>query len=176
MQTTQLQFRRGRAGDAPALAAFAARTFVDTFGADNDPVHLQAHLAQAYGTAQQSAELCDPDVATVLATLDDALVAYAQVRHAPAPDCVTQAATVELHRFYVDRTAHGLGVAQRLMEQVRAMAREFGAHHLWLGVWERNPRAISFYRKAGFVDVGAHAFDVGGDHQTDRVMIAPLDS
>jgi len=174
MRTTHLQFRRGLAGDAPALAEFAARTFFETFGADNDPTLMQAHLAEAYGIAQQSAELRDPDVATLLATLDDTLVAYAQVRQGSAPACVMEADAIDLHRFYVDRPAHGLGIAQRMMEEVRVVAREFGARHLWLGVWERNPRAIAFYRKAGFIDVGAHLFDVGGDRQTDRVMIAPL--
>ena len=41
---------------------------------------------------------------------------------------------------------------------------------LWLGVWERNPRAQAFYRKSGFADVGSQVFLVGTDAQTDRVM------
>ena len=39
---------------------------------------------------------------------------------------------------------------------------------------ERNPRAIAFYRKFGFVDVGAHEFRLGADVQTDRVMVRGL--
>jgi ribosomal protein S18 acetylase RimI-like enzyme len=42
-------------------------------------------------------------------------------------------------------------------------------------VWERNPRAQAFYRKMGFVDVGAHTFVVGSDAQTDRLMVLALD-
>jgi ribosomal protein S18 acetylase RimI-like enzyme len=38
-------------------------------------------------------------------------------------------------------------------------------------VWERNDRALAYYRKSGFVDVGSHTFVVGGDAQTDRVMV-----
>jgi ribosomal protein S18 acetylase RimI-like enzyme len=49
-----------------------------------------------------------------------------------------------------------------------------GAATLWLGVWERNPRAQAFYRKYGFVDVGAHTFILGSDHQIDRLMARPL--
>jgi ribosomal protein S18 acetylase RimI-like enzyme len=51
-----------------------------------------------------------------------------------------------------------------------------GARTLWLGVWERNPRAIAFYRKAGFVDVGSQLFVVGTDPQTDRLMERSLAS
>jgi ribosomal protein S18 acetylase RimI-like enzyme len=41
---------------------------------------------------------------------------------------------------------------------------------IWLGVWERNARAIAFYRRWGFADVGSQSFQLGGDLQSDRVM------
>jgi ribosomal protein S18 acetylase RimI-like enzyme len=47
---------------------------------------------------------------------------------------------------------------------------------LWLGVWERNPRAISFYKKWGFVEEGDHTFALGGDPQRDIVMVRAVDS
>jgi ribosomal protein S18 acetylase RimI-like enzyme len=61
-------------------------------------------------------------------------------------------------------------VAQQLMTAAIAAARGRGAVSLWLGVWERNPRAQAFYKKSGFRDVGTHTFYVGTDAQTDRVM------
>ena len=59
----------------------------------------------------------------------------------------------------------------RIVRRARAM----GGRTLWLAVWQRNPRAIAFYRKYGFRDVGTHFFVVGSDHQTDRVMFRELD-
>jgi ribosomal protein S18 acetylase RimI-like enzyme len=48
-----------------------------------------------------------------------------------------------------------------------------GADVAWLGVWEHNPRAIAFYRKWGFVEVGEHTFPVGDDPQRDLVLCRP---
>ena len=169
-----VQIRHGASHDAAALAAFAERTFVETFAADNAAADMQAHVSQAYGVAQQTAELTNPAVITLLAEADGRLVGYAQVRRGPAPPCVEPTDAVELHRFYVDTPAHGTGVAQRLMAAVWQSARAWGAGHLWLGVWERNPRAQRFYAKCGFVDVGSHDFVLGTDRQTDRVMVAPV--
>jgi ribosomal protein S18 acetylase RimI-like enzyme len=45
---------------------------------------------------------------------------------------------------------------------------------VWLGVWERNPRAIAFYRKFGFREVGTHVFPLGNDPQRDIVMARPV--
>jgi RimJ/RimL family protein N-acetyltransferase len=44
---------------------------------------------------------------------------------------------------------------------------------VWLGVWERNPRAIAFYKKFGFLEVGVHVFPLGFDPQRDIVMSRP---
>ena len=169
-----LLIRRGVPSDAAALAEFAARTFAETFATDNRPEDLRAHVESSYGVPQQSAELADPDVVTILAYNGAALVAYAQVRRKSPPSCVTQSQPVELHRFYVDRSAHGSGIARILMGAVHEAAVELGGRHVWLGVWERNPRAIAFYAKMGFTQVGSHAFYVGPDCQTDHVLVAPV--
>jgi ribosomal protein S18 acetylase RimI-like enzyme len=62
-------------------------------------------------------------------------------------------------------------VAHALMTAALAAAVERGAETIWLGVWERNPRAIAFYRKWGFEDVGSHDFLLGNDRQIDRLMV-----
>jgi ribosomal protein S18 acetylase RimI-like enzyme len=174
MPVNPLPIRRGVPADAPRLAAFAARTFFEAFGADNRPEDMQAYLASAYGVAQQARELADQDVATLLVHRDDALVAYAQVRRSTPPPCVTCERPIQLRRFYVERTWQGQGIAQALMHAVRDAAGGFDGRHIWLGVWERNLRALAFYRKEGFVDVGGTDFFVGPDRQIDRVLVAPI--
>ena len=169
-----MSIRPGTAADAAALAAFAARTFAETFASGSTPDDMQAHLARSYGVEQQAIELTDPGTVTLLAERDGRLVAFAQVRRATPPACVTAPDAMELHRFYVDRPAHGTGVAQALMSAVQDAAQAAGARHVWLGVWEHNDRARRFYGKSGFVDVGSHVFVLGADRQTDRVMVAPV--
>jgi ribosomal protein S18 acetylase RimI-like enzyme len=162
--------RLGVAADAAALAALAARTFADTFAADNTPADLAEHLARSFGEAQQAAELADPDRVTLVAERSGTLVGYVQLRSSPPPAGVPPGPSIELQRLYVDRPAHGSGLAQRLMTEALAQARRLGAAVLWLGVWERNPRAIRFYVKCGFADAGSQTFVLGSDRQTDRIM------
>lgn len=152
------------------MAELAAATFRDAFGSENDAADLALHLARSYGLAQQTAELRHPAITTLLAYVDGELAGYAQLRQGLPPACVVAARPIELWRFYVARPWHGRGVAQELMAAARDAAKRRGAASLWLGVWERNPRAQAFYRKSGFVDVGSQQFLVGTDAQTDRVM------
>lgn len=135
---------------------------------------MAAHLAARYGARQQGAEIADPDGVTLLVESSGRLIGYSQVRRSAPPEAVRGEAPVEIRRFYVDRPWHGRGVAQRLMAAARDAARDLGGRTLWLNVWERNPRAIAFYARHGFRDVGAVDFWLGSDRQTDRVMSTDL--
>jgi ribosomal protein S18 acetylase RimI-like enzyme len=170
----QLTIRRGAVADAAALSVFMARTFAEAFGAQNTPEDLRAHQEAKYTPEKQGRELADPSRVTLLAERDGVFVGYAQLQSGAVPAWLTHEAPIEILRFYVDKPAQGTGVAHQLMAAAFDAARERGARHVWLGVWEKNPRAIVFYSKAGFVDVGSHIYVVGSDPQTDRVMVAAL--
>jgi ribosomal protein S18 acetylase RimI-like enzyme len=169
-----LSIRRGAQADAPSLAEFGARAFREAFEADNTPEDMALYLSQTYGTAQQTAELLDPAITTLLVEADGGLAGFAQLRSGAIPACVEGQAPIEIWRFYVAREWHGQGVAQTLMQNVELEARRLGGKTLWLGVWERNERAKAFYRKYGFTEVGSHIFVVGTDPQTDNILVRPL--
>jgi GNAT superfamily N-acetyltransferase len=176
LAASEVLIRRGVSSDAGALAAFAARVFAEAYGDDTGAHDLQAHLDATYRPDLQARELVDPAVITLLALQEGCMVAYAQVRRNPrAPDCVTVSDAVELQRFYAERAVHGTGLATRLLRSALDAARELGGRHAWLGVWERNARALAFYRKTGFVAVGSTHYVVGSDRQTDRVLLASLE-
>lgn len=167
--------RRAKVEDAATVAELADRTFADWFGPHNRPEDMEAHRAQTYGEALQRRELENPDWATLLVEADGRAIAYAQIRRGIPPDCVSGPRPIEILRFYVDRAYHGQGIAQALMAASIAAARDLGGDTVWLGVWERNPRAIAFYAKCGFRDRGSHPYFVGSDLQTDRVMVLEED-
>lgn len=166
--------RRGVENDAAALAELAARTFRETFAADNRPEDIALHLSRSFGISQQRTELLDHRITTLLVEVDAQLAGYAQLRRSVVPDCVTGEVPIELWRFYIAQPWQGRGVAQALMRRVEAEAHRQGARTIWLGVWERNARALAFYQKNHFVDVGSHVFTVGEDAQTDRILVRSM--
>lgn len=174
-----IRIRPAAVADAPALSRLGADTFRETFEAENDPDDMERYLAEAFTPPQQAAEIMNPSGIVLLAeqsggTGDPALVGYAHVVPGPVPEAVRGPAPLELKRLYVARAWHGRRVAQRLMDAAIEAARVRGAQTLWLGVWERNARALAFYAKYDFVHVGEHAFTLGTDVQTDWVLARPL--
>lgn len=170
--TVPLTIRPAALDDAVALSRFGATTFRETFESENTPEDMARYLAEAFTPEQQAAEIKDPHSTVLLAEHHGEsgaaeLVGYAHLTAGPVPEAVRGPAPLELKRIYVAHAWHGQGVAQALMAAAIEAARARGAQTLWLGVWERNPRAVAFYAKYGFTRVGEHTFVLGSDTQTD---------
>ena len=131
---------------------------------------MDVHCRGAYSEDFQAMEIANPEMVTLLAEHDEELVGFAQLRWSKAPDCIPGNSPGEIQRMYVASDWHGKGVAQGLMGTCIEEIKSHGSDAVWLGVWERNARAIAFYKKFGFVEHGDHVFLLGHDRQRDIVM------
>ncbi|HUG03036.1 MAG TPA: GNAT family N-acetyltransferase [Steroidobacteraceae bacterium] len=168
--------RPAKLSDAASLAAVAEQTFRETFAADNSAENINLHCAQKFSTQIQGEEISDPQLVTLLADIAGELVGFAQLRLAHSTTCVKGDRPAELHRIYVSSKWHGRGVANELMRAIYSVAAKAGSDCLWLGVWEKNLKAIAFYRKCGFSVLSDHVFMLGQDQQRDLIMEAHLGS
>ena len=167
---TSIALRRATPADAARLAAFATTAFSDTFAADNRPEDMAAYLTEAFGESLQRAELTDPQCTVFLAERDGEIVGYAMLRDGPPPTCVHDASAIEIARLYAGQRWIGAGIGALRMQRCLVEAASRGRRTIWLGVWERNARAIGFYQRWHFSIVGSQTFQLGGDRQNDRVM------
>lgn len=166
--------RRATAEDAAALAAFAGGAFTDTYLGLDDAQEIADYVAEHFRPEVLGAVIADPACMTLTAWLGPQLAGYAIVRDAPAPDCVTGPAPLELWRLYLGRAFIGQGLGARLMAAVQAEARRRGARTLWLGVYDRNVRAVAFYERFGFAPVGRKEFLFGGRLYLDPIYAAAV--
>jgi len=175
-----IAIRKARPAENELLAEFGARAFAENFASQNTPEDMAAYLAAAFNPVRQAVELADPAGVFLLAEVEGELAGYAHLHAGPPtleagdPTQEVPAAwaqrPIELARIYAASPWIGKGVGPALMQACLDEARSRGCDLIWLGVWERNPRAQAFYRKWGFEKIGVHSFKLGGDRQTDWVM------
>lgn len=168
-----LSWRLREAGseDASALALIGAATFLETFAGILDGDAIVAHCAAQHEEGAYRA---------LLASGARAWIAEAQPGGAPIgfalvakPDlAAAEEGDIELKRIYSLSRFHGTGLGAALMKQALVAA----ANHrrLLLGVYAGNARALAFYRKQGFADIGTRQFNVGGKLYDDLVLGRPL--
>ncbi|MEY4969309.1 MAG: hypothetical protein RLZZ261_1080 [Bacteroidota bacterium] len=169
-----LRLREATLVDALRLQELSRTTFVETFAASNSPEDLQAYLDDQLSLEQISTELKCPESKFALIASGSSLWAYAKINWGSAQSEARGPQAVELERLYVLGSAKGQGLGGQLMEWATDQARSMNAQELWLGVWEHNLAARSFYARYHFSEVGHHVFRLGSDDQTDLILSKPL--
>jgi GNAT superfamily N-acetyltransferase len=169
-EKANITIRYGNADDNELLAELGAQSFYETFAAYNTPENMAAFLAKGYNPQKQAAELTNSASIFLIAELEGVAAGYALLHRDSTEPCITGTKPIELRRIYTLQAWIGRGVGAALMQAAIAEAKARGHDTLWLGVWEKNERALTFYRRWGFVEVGSHLFVVGDDPQTDLLM------
>jgi ribosomal protein S18 acetylase RimI-like enzyme len=164
-----IALRPATADDAAALAAFAALTFTDTYRDLDDAQEIADYVAEHFRPDVMAGVIADPRCATLLACAGDRLAGYAIVRDEAAPPCVAGPAPLQLWRLYLDHAFIGRGLGAALLQAAHDEAARRGGRTLWLGVYDRNVRAVAFYERAGFALVGGRDFLFGG-----RIYVDPI--
>jgi ribosomal protein S18 acetylase RimI-like enzyme len=152
------------------LQQVSKQTFYETFADVNTAENMQKFLQEAYAIDKLRTEMQNPDSAFYFARHDGNVIGYLKINVGPSQTELKDSDSLEIERIYVLKEYHGMKVGQMLYEKALDIAREKNCQYLWLGVWEKNARAISFYKKNGFVEFGQHEFILGDDVQTDIMM------
>ncbi|MCP8891161.1 GNAT family N-acetyltransferase [Sphingomonas faeni] len=163
-------YRDAVPADGPELGAMAKRSFRDTFGTLYRPEDLAAFLDQTFGETGLPAQLSDPAF-TVRVAVDEAgkIVGFAKIGPVVFPG-EWPATAIELHQLYVRSDQHGAGVGPALMGWAIDVARADARTEMILSVYVDNARAIRFYERYGFVEIGRYVFMVGKQPDDDRIM------
>lgn len=171
-----INIRYGSAADNILLADLGARTFYDTFAADNTPENMTAYLAASFSPEIQATELDDPLVIFLIAEVDGIVAGFAKLKEGrPAANDIG-CHPLEIVRIYVSKEWIGQGVGATLMRACLKEAEKRGCDTAWLSVWEHNIHAQLFYRKWGFEEAGTQIFQLGDDPQHDLLMKRPVRS
>ena len=162
--------------DLPAISALGSAAFVAAFGAANPPGVVDDYVAEAFSVETLGLQLGEASSRWFVAEGDGGLLGMAHLTGGVCPADVMGDAPVQLRRLYTAAGLTSRGVGSLLMETVIDAASGAGHDLMWLGVWEHNPRAIAFYERWGFEQVGTVEFRLGDEDQTDLVLSRPLRS
>lgn len=160
--------------DIDVLCRLGATTFRETYRSISDPDDVDDYADKHFTPVQVEAWLHHPGARTLLAFVADAPVGYAHVRSATVPDCVADRQAIQLSRLYLLASAQGQGVGGALLDAALAEIVALGGRTVWLGAYDRNVNALDFYARRGFVRVGTHEFEFGGQVYADPVLTRSL--
>lgn len=161
--------------DVEELQKIGKKTFYETFSESNSEANMTSYLDSGFSIATLTKELINPQTLFYFAVRVETVIGYLKVNFGESQTELQGDHSLEIERIYVSREYHGQEVGKVLYEKALEIAQQHDVSYIWLGVWEKNSRAMNFYKKCGFVEFDKHIFKLGDDEQTDIMMKLTLD-
>jgi len=152
------------------LQKISRDTFFESFVTSTSEENMQHYLENNFSKEQLTKEVENSHSEFYFAKLENEVIGYLKINYSDAQTELKDDHTLEVERVYVRNQFHGKGVGQQLLDYAIQLAKQKNMQSVWLGVWENNQRAISFYKKNGFVTFDTHVFMLGEEAQTDYMM------
>lgn len=181
-----ITIRQAALSDVANLAATGQRIWLETYlpeehrhltreqrlaSGDKQLIELTGYVDTYFSSENIKALVQNDANYFALVEIDAVLAGFALVLQSEPERCIEYSNVLEIDKFYIQSRFHGKGVALFLMEHLKEYCRDEKKDALWLSVWHRNDRAIGFYKKQDFKDVGECFFTIEGSKHLNKVML-----
>ncbi len=165
-----IEIKKVTLNDIDQLQKISKQTFQETFSESNSEENMKNYLEDELSIKKLTTELNNTNSLFYFATLNNEVIGYLKLNFGESQTELKDDKALEIERIYVSKDFYGKSVGQLLYNKAIQIAKQKKADYVWLGVWEKNLRAIAFYNKNGLVAFDKHIFKLGNDEQTDLMM------
>ncbi|MBC7383748.1 MAG: GNAT family N-acetyltransferase [Bacteroidia bacterium] len=172
-QTTSIKIIEAGWKHYALLAELGTATFKETFSDDNSEEDMNAYLSKTYSKEMMLENIKNNAVKYFIAYSETGDTGYIKLLH-NANSQNLAGRVIELEKIYVRKYKIGSKTGAALMEKAIEYAKMNGYNYLFLGVWQDNERAISFYENFGFKTFNTRQFKLGNRVCDDYLMALEL--
>ena len=160
-----LEIRLARKEDAPFIALLGRTTFTETFGHFfRDQQDLIDYYNSTFSVQKIEGGIEKPNNLFWIAFANRLPVGYAKLKLHSNSEFVDSKEVCQLQKIYVLKDFLSMKIGLELQGALLDKAKELKFTQIWLSVLNSNERAIRFYEKSGFDEIGNHDFQIGKEN------------
>lgn len=161
--------------DTDVLALLGSVTWNESHGEYiEDKNNLIKYLDENFSISKTRQNVLDPKNLFYIMYVDELLVGYAKLILNEEQECVVSQNNCRLERIFIKNEFLPLKLGQQLLIYVEEKAKELKIDTMWLSVYIKNKRAIRFYERNEFKNVGALNFMVSGKEYENIIFSKSL--
>ena len=145
--------RELRKKDLKEISEVASKTYEETFGHSMTPEELKNELMT---TRSEKYFLNAMDTDDIFVAVDDKVIGYIQVSDikVDVEGFEVYESDQAINALYISSKYQGTGLGKMLMDKAFESTRIKNTDRVFVDVWNENERAVRFYNKYGFREVG----------------------
>lgn len=165
-----LVIEKAGAADATLIMDVARKTFVETYAELGIRNNMVKYMEEYFTEEKIGEELANEDLHFYIACFEGNPIGFTKLRNDRMPRGIKGLKCLEIERIYILKEYQGHSGGRELMNVIKQMARKSKYQVIWLQIWQKNTKAIQFYRKSGFVIYETTLFDFYGEIHNDYLL------
>lgn len=151
--------------DATHIALLGRITFTETFGHFfRDKKVLLDYYNRTFSVEKIRTGLKNANNVFWIAFVNELPVGYAKLKLNSKSNFIKSENVCQLQKIYILNDFLSMKIGLELQKKLIDKATENQFDEIWLSVLESNSRAINFYKKNGFKNIGNHDFQIGKEN------------
>jgi len=172
--TIAVQLRPATKEDALCLSVLATQVFLDTYATTGIRPAIAREVLHSFSVSAIACLLNQKGTFFHVAERDGHLLGFSQITLGTRQESVIATRPVELDRLYVQEPFTRMGLGSQLLHASETSVIQRGADVMWLTPWVHNARALQFYARQGYADIGSTSFLMDGEAHENRVLCKQL--
>jgi len=158
-----IKIKKAKATDTDVLALLGRLTWAESHGHYiEDKNNLLKYLDENFSVSKTKQSIKNTKNLFYIMYVDDFPVGYAKIIVNEKQESVTSQNNCRLERIFILDDFIPLKIGHQLLNFVEERAKELRLDTMWLSVYIKNKRAIRFYERNEFKNVGELNFSVNG--------------
>lgn len=167
----QLIIRIAKVEDAEIIALLARTTFTETFGHNfRNKQDLLDYYDKTFSVSKIRESIGKENNVFWISFFNELPVGYAKLKKFSNTGFINSDKVSQLQKIYILKDFLSKKIGYEMQAEMFKEAIKIGNKYIWLSVLESNNRAISFYAKNGFSEIGKHTFEIGQENFTYIAM------
>ena len=171
----KIEVRKAKVSDAEIIALLGRVTFTETFGGLFRNINdLHDYYNKTFSVQKIRKSLKKVNNVFWVAFVNELPVGYAKLKLNSDSEFIEGKNTSQLQKIYVLKNFLAMKIGLKLQENLIVEAKKNKSNNIWLSVLHSNTRAINFYKKNNFTEIGNHNFQIGIENFEFIVMSKKL--
>lgn len=162
--------RQAAPRDALCIGVLGMQVFLDTYATEGIRCAIAKEALHAFAPESIAQLIDQPGTLLLVAEVNNHLVGFAQLTLNARHSMIEAGDVAELQRLYIQERFTGQRIGQQLLDAAEQQAAAGGASLLWATVWVGNERALGFYPRRGYVELGSPTYTFQGETHENRLF------
>lgn len=167
----KIEIRNAEVSDINNLTVLKQQVWISTYATEGLVDEYSSYVLSEYSIENVKRSVENINSITLVAVCNNCLVGCVEILLTPKSPIEKVEPCIEITTLYILERFQNKGIGKKLLNETIKTIEKLNHKKMWLSVYYKNKKAIDFYKRHYFTQIGEIDFHLGKDKYKNYLMI-----